>query len=147
MFMYILKHTNFLLIHLNCLKWLQIKSGSIIGIFIHILTDILFCFCFIVGHNPVYLEATDAMCLCWNYSDVHDTLSEFKSCVVCFISGHDHDGGIAVDQYGIHHITMPGVIEHPESYAVGCVYEDSIKIEGKGDMFNVTCPLRFKLES
>jgi hypothetical protein len=47
----------------------------------------------------INLEATDAMCLCWNYSDVHDTLSEFKSCVVCFISGHDHDGGIAVDQY------------------------------------------------
>ncbi|XP_071129620.1 manganese-dependent ADP-ribose/CDP-alcohol diphosphatase-like [Mytilus edulis] len=97
----------------------------------------------VVGHNPIYLPATDSACLCWNYSEILDILSE--NSVVCYISGHDHDGGYSVDQSGIHHITMPGAIEHPDSYAVGYLLEDSLVIHGRGDMFEVNCPLRFKL--
>ena len=76
-----------------------------------------------------------------------EIIDNFQSCVVCYISGHDHDGGYAVDNNGIHHVTMLGAIEHPDAYAVGYFFEDSLLIEGKGDMLSVTCPLRFKLQS
>ncbi|VDI00972.1 Hypothetical predicted protein [Mytilus galloprovincialis] len=99
----------------------------------------------IIGHNPVYLPATTGgSSLSWNYNEIFDILS--KNSVVCYISGHDHDCGYSVDQRGIHHITMPGVIENPESYAVGMLLEDSLVIKGRGDIFDVNCPLRFKLK-
>ncbi|CAG2248704.1 ADPRM [Mytilus edulis] len=99
----------------------------------------------VIGHNPVYSPVTDGQCLCWNYTDVLEVLSECHSSVVCYISGHSHESGYAVDLNGIHHITMPGVIEYPDSYAVGNLLEDTLVIQGRGEMFDVVCPLRFKL--
>ncbi|CAC5393574.1 ADPRM [Mytilus coruscus] len=99
----------------------------------------------VIGHNPVYLPAANSgSSLSWNYSEILQILSE--NSVFCYISGHDHSGGYSVDQNGIHHITMPGVIEHPDSYAVGILLEDSLVIQGRGEMFDVDCPLRFKLK-
>lgn len=93
----------------------------------------------------MYLPATTGgSSLSWNYNEIFDILSE--NSVVCYISGHDHDCGYSVDQRGIHHITMPGAIENPESYAVGMLLEDSLVIKGRGDMIDVNCSLRFKMQ-
>lgn len=99
----------------------------------------------VIGHNPVFLPATDTICLCWNCFDVHRLLCKYSECVVCYISGHDHDGGYAVDDSNIHHITMKGVIEHPESYALGTFYEDQLIVEGRGEVEDMTMPLRYQI--
>ena len=76
---------------------------------------------------------------------MHEILCKYSECVVCYISGHDHDGGYAVDGNDIHHITMKGVIEHPDSYAVGTVFEHKFVIEGRGEISNVSCDLKYKM--
>nr|QFF91292.1 ADP-ribose/CDP-alcohol diphosphatase, manganese dependent isoform 3 [Potamotrygon motoro] len=63
------------------------------------------------------------------------SMLQAHSSVVCFIAGHDHDGGYYLDDCGIHHLTFEGVIEtSPESQAFGTVhvYEDRMILEGRG---------------
>jgi hypothetical protein len=49
----------------------------------------------------------------------------FPGTVACFISGHDHDGGYAMDEAGIHHIVLPAPLE----CAVGEVAYGHIKVQ------------------
>lgn len=55
---------------------------------------------------------------------------------MCFLAGHDHDGGYCLDpETGVHHVTLEGVIETaPESDAFGTVYvyEDRMVLKGRG---------------
>ncbi|RXN31266.1 manganese-dependent ADP-ribose CDP-alcohol diphosphatase [Labeo rohita] len=86
------------------------------------------------GHLPVHPNATDPICLAWNYEAMLSMLRSHKS-VVCFMAGHDHDGGYYVDESGVHHITLEGVIEtRPDSNAFGTVYvyEDQMVLKGSG---------------
>lgn len=51
------------------------------------------------------------------------------------MAGHDHDGGYFMDESGVHHITLEGVIEtRPDSNAFGTVYvyEDQMVLKGNG---------------
>ncbi len=55
-------------------------------------------------------------------------------------------GGYAVDEHGIHHITMPGVIERsPESqaYATVTVSMDMMDIRGVGEAPSIKIPLKW----
>ncbi|XP_023693009.1 manganese-dependent ADP-ribose/CDP-alcohol diphosphatase isoform X2 [Paramormyrops kingsleyae] len=88
----------------------------------------------IVSHLPIHPSSTDPVCLAWNYDDVLSILYSHKS-VVCFMAGHDHDGGYHQDISGIHHLTFEGVIEtRPNNDAFGTVYvyEDRMKLKGNG---------------
>lgn len=88
----------------------------------------------IVSHLPVHPYSTDSTCLAWNYDAMLSILHSHKS-VVCFIAGHDHDGGYHKDESGIHHLTLEGVIEtHPDSNAFGTVYvyDDQMVLKGNG---------------
>uniref|UniRef100_UPI00398EC5E7 manganese-dependent ADP-ribose/CDP-alcohol diphosphatase isoform X2 n=1 Tax=Pristiophorus japonicus TaxID=55135 RepID=UPI00398EC5E7 len=88
----------------------------------------------VIGHLPVHPESTDPMCVAWNYDEILSVLHAHTS-VVCFIAGHDHDGGYYLDDHGIHHLTFEGVIEtSPESRAFGTihVYEDRMILKGRG---------------
>lgn len=88
----------------------------------------------VVGHLPVHPKATDPICVAWNYEEILSVLHAHES-VVCFISGHDHDGGYHRDERGIHHLTMEGVIETPpDSQAFGTVYVegDRMVLRGRG---------------
>jgi hypothetical protein len=61
-------------------------------------------------------------------------LATQSGCVVAWINGHDHKGGYAFVR-GIHHLTVPGMVESPSggnSYAVAEVLADRIVIEGRG---------------
>ncbi|KAM9462315.1 manganese-dependent ADP-ribose/CDP-alcohol diphosphatase isoform 1-T1 [Clarias gariepinus] len=66
----------------------------------------------VVSHLPVHPFSTDFVCLAWNFDVILSLLQSHKS-VVCFMAGHDHDGGYCVDPVGIHHLTVEGVIETP----------------------------------
>ncbi|XP_051888901.1 manganese-dependent ADP-ribose/CDP-alcohol diphosphatase [Pristis pectinata] len=88
----------------------------------------------VIGHLPVHPDSTDPMCVAWNYTEMLSMLHAHTS-VICFIAGHDHDGGYCLDECGIHHLTFEGVIEtSPESQAFGTVrvYEDRMILEGRG---------------
>lgn len=91
----------------------------------------------ISSHLPVHPDSTDPICLAWNASEVLSILEAHTS-VVCFIAGHDHDGGYHWDSAtGIHHLTLEGVIETPpESNAFGTVYvySDRMVLKGNGRM-------------
>lgn len=89
---------------------------------------------FFPGHIPVHPYSSDLVCLAWNYEKLLSILGSHKS-VVCFLAGHNHDGGYYLDSAGIHHITLEGVIETtPNSNAFGTVYvyKDKMVLRGNG---------------
>lgn len=86
------------------------------------------------GHLPIHPDASDRVCLAWNYEDALSVIHSHQ-CVVCFLAGHLHDGGYCLDSHGVHHLTLEGVIETPpESNAFGTiyVYEDKMILKGRG---------------
>ncbi|MFT7804284.1 manganese-dependent ADP-ribose/CDP-alcohol diphosphatase isoform X3 [Arapaima gigas] len=88
----------------------------------------------VVSHLPVHPSSSDPVCLAWNYEEVLSVLHSHK-CVVCFMAGHDHDGGYHRDLYGIHHLTFEGVIETPpdnDAFGSVYVYEDKMVLKGNG---------------
>ncbi|XP_045925784.1 manganese-dependent ADP-ribose/CDP-alcohol diphosphatase [Micropterus dolomieu] len=89
----------------------------------------------IVSHLPVHPHSTDPMCLAWNFDELLAIIRSHSS-VVCFMAGHDHDGGYCRDKdTGVHHLTLEGVIETPpEGNAFGTVsvYEDRMVLKGCG---------------
>ncbi|KAM6951709.1 manganese-dependent ADP-ribose/CDP-alcohol diphosphatase [Aplochiton taeniatus] len=92
----------------------------------------------IVSHLPVHPSSTDPICLAWNYDELLPILRCHRS-VVCFMAGHDHDGGYYKDDLGVHFLTLEGVIETPpDSGAFGTVsvYEDRMVLKGNGRMFD-----------
>ncbi|KAM5310552.1 manganese-dependent ADP-ribose/CDP-alcohol diphosphatase isoform 2-T5 [Glossophaga mutica] len=75
----------------------------------------------IVSHLPIYPNASDTVCLAWNYRDALAVIWSHE-CVVCFFAGHTHDGGYSEDPFGVHHVNVEGVIETaPDSQAFGTV--------------------------
>nr|XP_008527752.1 PREDICTED: manganese-dependent ADP-ribose/CDP-alcohol diphosphatase isoform X2 [Equus przewalskii] len=88
----------------------------------------------IVSHLPIYPEASDSVCLAWNYRDALAVIWSHQ-CVVCFFAGHTHDGGYSKDPFGVHHVNLEGVIETaPDSQAFGTVhvYPDKMMLKGRG---------------
>ncbi|KAM6376679.1 manganese-dependent ADP-ribose/CDP-alcohol diphosphatase isoform 2-T2 [Pluvialis apricaria] len=86
------------------------------------------------GHLPIHPDASDRVCLAWNYEDALSVIHSHQ-CVVCFLAGHLHDGGYCLDSHGVHHLTLEGLIETPpESNAFGTiyVYEDKMILKGRG---------------
>ena len=86
------------------------------------------------GHIPLYAPAADRTCLLWNYQEVLDVFHRYN-CVIAYFSGHDHEGGYAVDPHGVHHVTFEGVVETKPgdlASAVVDVYEDRLELVGEG---------------
>ncbi|KAG7462391.1 manganese-dependent ADP-ribose/CDP-alcohol diphosphatase [Solea senegalensis] len=89
----------------------------------------------LISHLPVHPFSADAMCLAWNFDELLAVIRS-HSCVVCFMAGHDHDGGYCRDEdTGVHHLTMEGVIETPpnsDAHAMVSVYKDRMVLKGSG---------------
>ncbi|XP_029933068.1 manganese-dependent ADP-ribose/CDP-alcohol diphosphatase [Myripristis murdjan] len=89
----------------------------------------------IVSHLPVHPRSTDPICLAWNFDELLAILQSHSS-VVCFMAGHDHDGGYHRDKdSGVHHLTLEGVIETPpdsDAFGTVSVYEDRMILKGNG---------------
>jgi hypothetical protein len=67
-------------------------------------------------------------------------------CVQAWLAGHDHGGGYAFS-HGIHHFTFKGMVEAPleNSYAIIEMYDDKIRIIGKGKEISRELPLVHKM--
>ncbi|XP_042363346.1 manganese-dependent ADP-ribose/CDP-alcohol diphosphatase isoform X1 [Plectropomus leopardus] len=89
----------------------------------------------IVSHLPVHPRSTEPICLAWNFDELLAIISSHSS-VVCFMAGHDHDGGYYQDKdTGVHHLTLEGVIETPpngNAFGTVSVYEDKMVLKGNG---------------
>ncbi|CAL8306571.1 unnamed protein product [Boreogadus saida] len=89
----------------------------------------------IVSHLPVHPLSTEPICLAWNSEDVLALIGA-HGCVVCFMAGHDHNGGYHHDRdSGVHHLTLEGVIETPpdgDASGTVWVYEDRMFLKGSG---------------
>lgn len=87
------------------------------------------------GHVPVHPGSTTPVCLAWNYDELLAVIRSHRS-VVCFIAGHDHDGGYYWDKpSGVHHLTLEGVIEtppHSNAFGTVSVFEDRMVLKGVG---------------
>lgn len=66
--------------------------------------------CFIFSHISVYSKCCQPAGLIWNNNEVLELLHGFDN-IAAFISGHDHQGGYAKDEYDIHHIVLPAPLE------------------------------------
>eukprot|EP00967_Tisochrysis_lutea_P073955 scaffold99206_cov35-Tisochrysis_lutea.AAC.1 len=51
--------------------------------------------------------------------------------VVAFLAGHLHRGGYAIDDEGIHHITVESPLTHTEAYGYVDVFCDRLEISGQ----------------
>lgn len=60
-----------------------------------------------------------------------------EGCVVAWLAGHDHKGGYAVDEWGVHHRTLEAAIECPpgtDAFGRVEVYPDRLRLVGSGSM-------------
>jgi 3',5'-cyclic AMP phosphodiesterase CpdA len=88
---------------------------------------IVFC------HHPITAEKNARSLLLWNAGEVEGVLAK-SGRVAAWINGHDHKGGYVFTN-GIHHLTVPGMVESPpggNSYAIAEVFGDRIAIVGQG---------------
>ncbi|XP_026206434.1 manganese-dependent ADP-ribose/CDP-alcohol diphosphatase [Anabas testudineus] len=89
----------------------------------------------IVSHLPVHPYSTVPVCLAWNFDELLAIIRSHSS-VVCFLAGHDHDGGYCWDkETGVHHLTLEGVIETPpnsNAFGLVSVYKDRMVLKGSG---------------
>ncbi len=96
--------------------------------------DFLFFFTMFTGHQPLNENASIAVCVCWNYDKVLAILHKY-SCVLAYFAGHDHDGGYAQDEYGIHHVTVQAGLEGDVGqcdFGTVHVFEDRLVLNGSG---------------
>jgi manganese-dependent ADP-ribose/CDP-alcohol diphosphatase len=90
--------------------------------------------CFIFSHVPTYRPSTQPSTLLWNCEEVLSVLQSYPN-VVAYFAGHDHDGGYAVDEAGIHHVVAPAPLECDEgevAYGRVAVYEDHMELKWTG---------------
>ncbi|XP_028331978.1 manganese-dependent ADP-ribose/CDP-alcohol diphosphatase isoform X2 [Gouania willdenowi] len=89
----------------------------------------------IICHLPVHPLSTSRTCLAWNYEQLLAVIRAHTS-VVCYMAGHDHDGGYCHDEEtGVHYVTFEGVIETPpdsDAFSTVYVYRDRMVLEGRG---------------
>jgi len=83
------------------------------------------CFC----HYPVFPKNVHNL---WNDNDVVALLSS-HDCVAAYINGHNHAGNYG-EKDGLHYLTMPGMVNTPDTnaYATATGNPGKLLIAGKG---------------
>lgn len=68
-------------------------------------------------HVPLFVNAAGPRTVAWNSEAILDVLHDFADTVLAVFTGHEHCGGYAVDQCGIHHVTLcsPLHVEPPDT--------------------------------
>ncbi len=103
---------------------------------------------FFLGHIPLWGggDREHWQTVVWDTEEVMATIHKY-SCVLAVIAGHDHDGVYGIDEKGIHHFTLPGIIErHPNltdrpAYGTVTVYEDRMEFSQVAEFSSFTVPI------
>lgn len=88
----------------------------------------------VCSHLPFVPTSCPPACLQWDFQDV---LALLQACpaVKLTLAGHTHQNGYAVDEYGIHHVVLHGVVETaPGDLCHGRidVFDNSMMLYGAG---------------
>lgn len=90
--------------------------------------------CIIFSHIATYGPCTQPSTLLWNSEEVLSVLQSSSS-VVAVLAGHDHDGGYAQDEAGIHHLAPPAPLEcevGEHAYGYVEVFADHLELQWTG---------------
>lgn len=93
---------------------------------------------FVFCHNPLYVKCCRPSALSWRAEAIMETIyssTPTKGNVIAVISGHDHDGGYALDDHQIHHIVLPAPLEAPvdgNDYGIVNCYFDHFVLNWRG---------------
>ena len=82
------------------------------------------------GHNPLHKEASKEKYLSLNATQILNLIWSYENLILAYLSGHYHSGGYCKDKRGIHHITLPGIIEKDagtNSFLTVKVYENRVE--------------------
>ena len=93
-------------------------------------------------HVPIYPPSCAESALLWNYEEALDIIYKYDVVVAVF-SGHDHDGGYAVDDRGIHHTVFAAPLEcavDEDAFGMVEIYKDKLELIGFGKVFSKTLP-------
>ena len=88
----------------------------------------------VFSHLPVYRRCVHPSGLMWNAETVLAAIQRSRS-VVAWVSGHDHAGGYAVDEAGIHHMIPPAPLECNEgqvAFGVLTVGSEGAQLQWEG---------------
>lgn len=98
----------------------------------------------VCSHLPICPDTCPPTCLVWNYEEILTVLRRHPGTVVASIAGHTHQNGYLVDEAGVHHMVLPGVVEAPpgrDCYGVVEVYTDRLVLKGVDICMSCTCKL------
>ena len=71
-------------------------------------------------------------------------MGTFSTTVIAYLSGHYHRGGYKQDKYGIHHMTVPAILETSEdanSFVTIKVFDDRIEFDNRNKLASFTVQL------
>lgn len=92
--------------------------------------------CIIFSHLPVYRECTYYVeCCMFNCDEVLAVLHRYPGTVVAYFAGHDHTGGYAIDDHGIHHVIPPAPVDcalGDLAYGEVSVFSDHLRLDWWG---------------
>ncbi|KAF5839236.1 Metallo-dependent phosphatase-like protein [Dunaliella salina] len=101
----------------------------------------------VFSHLPFQPGTAPNPCLQWNYEELLDVMRG-SSCVVATFAGHAHQNGYVRDEWGIHHLVLPSVLETPpgrDCYGHIKVYGDKVKLVGTDCMMSLDMSLGRKV--
>ena len=85
----------------------------------------------VCGHIPMLDTVSTPTKVAWNAPEILNLFWSFSDVVLLYLAGHCHSGGMTVDKKGIHHITVPAILETvPGSNSMGTfeVYGDRLRL-------------------
>jgi len=98
----------------------------------------------VFSHLPVMPGTCPNACLLWNFEEVLGVLRDASDVVVATFAGHTHQNGYLLDEWGIHHVVLPAVLETPpgrDCYGQVEVYGDKVVLRGVDCMMSLELPV------
>lgn len=99
----------------------------------------------VCSHLPIAPDTCPPACLIWNYDEVLAVMRRHVGVVVGSLAGHSHQNGYALDDWGLHHAVLPGVVEtEPERRCHGVIqlHERGMELVGVDTVMSMRMPSR-----
>jgi len=96
------------------------------------------------SHVPLVAVVSGTSSFLWNCDEVLELIDKYPN-VVCYLSGHDHDGGYVLRKK-VHHYVLPAIVECVQgsnAYATVEIHNDHMKINGYGIIKSVKLPFSY----
>jgi len=95
----------------------------------------------VMSHLPLYPPAASPRTLMYDADEAMEIFRE-TGVVVAVFAGHLHRGGYAVDDNGVHHVTVHSPLNFDECYGYCAVFDDRIELHGGAGLPSRTMQLR-----